>query len=81
MSLNQFQKIAAAAYAGGYANWVTAMEGAVSYGDTLFLFIMRELATSEDCENIDTAVCRMERAIDDIQCVLTQLEIAKAEMQ
>ena len=81
MSLNQFQKIAAAAYAGGDTSWVTTMEEAARYRDTLFLFIMRELATSEDCENIDTAVRRMERAIEDIQCVLTQLEIAKAETE
>ena len=40
-------------------------------GDTLFLFIMREL---EDVDNLDEAIRRMDRAISDITDISIALE-------
>ena len=40
-------------------------------GDTLFLFIMREL---EDVDNIDEAIRRMDRAISNITDISIALE-------
>ena len=38
-------------------------------GDTLLRFLVSELATSEDCDSVETAIGRVSRAIDDLQAV------------
>ena len=66
---NEFQEVAKKAYAGGEFAYVTTMEEAEGVGDTLFLFIMREIATGEGCENLHEAVGRLNIAISDIEKV------------
>lgn len=43
-------------------------------GDTLFSFLMIELSPGEDCENLETALARLQRAADDIETVFDHLE-------
>jgi len=43
-------------------------------GDTLFVFLMTELATSEDCDSVETASIRVANAIQDLQSVDAALD-------
>ena len=70
---NEFQEVAKKAYAGGEFAYVTTMEEVEGVGDTLFLFIMREVATGEGCEDwmdvtfrLDTAIREMKEVIDEV---------------
>ena len=67
--LNPFQRVCADTYAGGDFAHVQHVDEAKQVGDTLFAFIMIELASSEDCGNAEEAVGRLDRAIADIQGV------------
>ncbi len=75
MPLNKQQQIAAKVYGGGDYSYVTSIEQVerANIGDTLFLFIMRELDESEGCNSMGEAIRRMERAQADIQVVLDGL--------
>jgi len=42
-------------------------------GDTLFSFLMMEFSPGEDCENVETALARLQRAADDIEIVFDHL--------
>lgn len=64
--LNKFQKAAAANYADGDFAHITSIEDASTVGDTLFLFIMRELADDGEPMTQAEAQRRMARAMDDI---------------
>ena len=73
MPLNKPQQIAVETYIGGEFGHVSTVEEAENVGDTLFLFIMRELSDEEDCDSIDEAIQRLERSQADIQKVLDGL--------
>jgi hypothetical protein len=49
-------------------------EKAAQVGDTLFEFIIKELASSEDCENIEEAVRRIAGAENQLFDLRTRLE-------
>lgn len=72
--LNKQQKIAVESYALGDFSHVDSLHDAEGVGDTLFLFIMRELSDDEDCESMDAAVKRMKNAMSEIQRLITALE-------
>ena len=59
------------AYIAGEPNW---RELVSACGDTLFRFIMVELSTEEDCEDIVTAFFRLRRARADIECAMLAIE-------
>lgn len=68
--MNRWQKAVCETYGHGdyrhYRNnprWKSAVEDC---GDTLFRFLMTELSDSEDCEDAETALQRLEAARDDI---------------
>lgn len=68
---NAYQKLALEEYShGDFAHCTTTRE----VGDALLRFILTELATSEDCEDIYTAIQRMETAERDIADVRITLE-------
>jgi hypothetical protein len=79
--LNPFQVAAAKAYGGGdysyiadESNYDAAMAQSADVGDTLFTFIMRELANDPgDVMESETARQRMESAIRDVQTVIDAL--------
>ena len=48
-------------------------------GDTLLQFMVVELAGSEDCDSVATAIQRMENAIQDIEAVKWNLDKLPAE--
>ncbi len=73
MALNKQQRIAAKAYGSGDFAHVISLNEAGNVGDTLFLFVMREMSDEEDCESLDEGINRMRQAIDDLQVVLDAL--------
>lgn len=75
-TLSRYQRIAADAYDDGAHSHVTSIEDAREVGDTLFVFLMAELAESEDCEDLDTAIRRVETAINQLTEVRAALEQA-----
>lgn len=77
--MNIAQTIAAQAYENGeLAHFVGTPEQA---GDTLFLFLMRELSDQEDCEDLAMAVSRVAAAIQQLQeahqALLYQVQLPK----
>lgn len=59
---NKAQQLAVSTYGGGDFAWVTTMGAAEEAGDTLLLFILRELADSE-CEDLHEAARRIVHAM------------------
>jgi len=79
MKLNPYQAAAARVYGGGDFAYL-ADEGVsardlanINVGDTLFRFVLIELSDSEGCEDMETAVRRIEIAIRDLSEVLNAL--------
>jgi len=72
--LNAFQRACADTYADGDFAHVEQVEEAGQVGDTLFAFLMIELASSEDCDDQVEAVRRLDCAIADIQGVIAAIE-------
>lgn len=76
--MNAFQKKLCETYAGGeFAHfaekpdqWRDAIKDC---GDGLFSFLMIELSDKEDCENLDTAIQRLESAGAQIQKALSDI--------
>lgn len=67
--LNPFQRACADVYGGGDFAHVQNVEEAREAGDTLFAFLMIEIASSEGCDSADEAVRRLDMAVADIQGV------------
>ncbi|MDF0491509.1 hypothetical protein PX554_25660 [Sphingomonas sp. H39-1-10] len=67
--LNPFQRACADSYGGGDFAHVKNLEQAREAGDTLFTFLMIELASSEGCDSAEEAVRRLDMAAADIQGV------------
>ena len=65
--LNPFQRACANVYGGGDFAHVQNVEEAREGGDTLFTFLMIELASTEGCDSAEEAVRRLDMAIADIQ--------------
>lgn len=68
--MNKYQRILAKYYAGGDFDYIESDSDARCVGDTLFLFLWRELADSEDCTDDDTAIQRLEMAEADVADIL-----------
>lgn len=64
--LNPFQRACADVYGGGDFAHVPDIEQAREAGDTLFTFLMIELASTEGCDSAEEAVRRLEMAVVDI---------------
>lgn len=74
MPLNEQQRIAADVYGSGDYAYITSLKQAETGDrDGLFKFVMRELSDEENCDTLDEAIQRMERAQADIQVVLDGL--------
>lgn len=67
--LNPFQRVCADVYGDGDFAHVQDLEQAREAGDTLFAFLMIELASSEGCDGGEEALRRLDMAIADIQLV------------
>lgn len=79
MRLNAWQTAVARTYgAGDYA--YLAQQGGISSedletcGDTLFRFLMVELADSEDCDSLEEAIRRVVKAHDQLDEAVAVLE-------
>lgn len=81
MSFNKYQTIAAQTYAGGDFAHCESLSEAKQIGDTLFGFVMVELADSEGCDSLEEAIRRMENALDDLRGVYNALESAANEVE
>jgi hypothetical protein len=67
--LNPWQKAVAETYAEGDFAHVASIEDAREVGDTLFLFLMIELGTREDCDSWAVALRRVEIALGQLEDV------------
>jgi hypothetical protein len=76
--LNSFQQLCALSYGGGDFAHVESVAEARETGDTLFAFLMIELAGSEGCDTHEEAVRRLEMATSDIQCIIGAIDQKKA---
>ncbi|MBY0561554.1 hypothetical protein [Hyphomicrobium sp.] len=70
LSLNIYQRAVARTFMNGEyrelmksKDWRADLEAC----DPLFQFLMRELASSADCDNVEEAKRRIERAIEDLE--------------
>lgn len=73
--LNPYQRVLVASYAAGEYAHITTEAEAEEAGDTLFLFLFRELATS-DCDSVDTALSYLDAAMADISVVRDAMHAA-----
>jgi hypothetical protein len=80
---NAAQQVVLKNYGGGdYAERFNDMDDLGNVGDTLFLFLMRELADSEECDTLEEAQRRVDIALGDLQAVrdaLSEAEQVEAE--
>lgn len=72
--LNLFQRACAGVYGGGDFAHVQNVEEAREAGDTLFSFLMIELASSEGCDSAEEALRRLDMAVADIQAVAEAIQ-------
>lgn len=72
--LNPFQRACAEVYGGGDFAHVRSIDEAREAGDTLFTFLMIELASSEGCNCLTEAERRLERAIADVNIVAAAIQ-------
>lgn len=68
--LNSFQQLCAQSYSGGDFAHIESIADARETGDTLFAFLIIELAESEGCDTHEEAIRRLKMAISDIQHVI-----------
>jgi hypothetical protein len=75
--MNPWQRAVCETYAEGdfrhvpdEPDWRAALDDC---GDTLFRFLMIELADSEDCDSAETALQRLERARADIEQAISDV--------
>ncbi len=71
---NPYQDAAKKTYWGGEFSHVNSTTEAEDVGDTLFLFLMRELSSSEGCDSPEEAIRRLDKAITDLEEVRTGLQ-------
>ena len=72
--LNSFQQLCAQSYGGGDFAHVESIAEARETTDTLFAFLMIELAESEGCDTREEAIRRLDMAISDLQCVIGAID-------
>lgn len=72
--LNRFQRICVGTYNEGDFAHVQSIPDARQVGDTLFVFLLIELAFDEGCDCAQEAARRIERAIVDLQDVARAIE-------
>ena len=70
---NAAQQTVLRAYADGDYAHITTLDECEQAGDTLFLFLMRELADSEGCDTADEAARRVGMAIDQLTDLAREL--------
>ena len=90
-AMSQTQRLVFEHYAGGeYSYYLediatqeeldeTLNEESERFGDTLFVFLLRELSPSEDCHDLETAARRVETSIEQLQDVQVAIEEASAD--
>lgn len=90
VTLNKAQQVLAKTYADGDFAWVAdeapkcnaaAWNHELRHiGDTLFAFLMTELADSEDCTSVTEAARRVEEARDQLDSLLVELRNAEGDV-
>lgn len=72
--LNPFQQICAQTYGEGDFAYVESIDQARDTSDTLFAFLIIELATSEGCDSREEALRRLEMVRAGIQAVIDAVD-------
>jgi len=85
MPLNAFQITALETYSNGEFSYLTSVPTAefetvlARCGDTLLLFILRELSTTEGCHTRSDAILRLASAAEEIDTIVATLHNAQHE--
>jgi hypothetical protein len=66
---DKFQRCVLDNYADGHFSQVQNMEQLENCGDSLAVFLARELSTGNDCESTDEALKRCDTIINEVQLV------------
>ena len=74
--VNEFQRAALEAYAFGDFNHIETYSYDEGCGDSLLSFVLIELSSKERCDGWDTAIDRIETAVEDLKVVLNALQDA-----
>lgn len=77
---NAFQRTVLAVYDGG-DHLVQSPLDSLECGDGLLRFLLVELSDSEDCDNVFTAISRVETAIAQLSIVLTALQTSAQKVE
>ena len=70
-TLSPWQRIVADNFGGGDFAYISSVDEAEHVGDTLFLFLMRELDPGEECDSWDEALRRTEVAMRQLDEIVT----------
>jgi len=74
--VNEFQRAAREAYAFGDFNHIETYSYDKGCGDSLLSFVLVELSSKERCDDWDTAIDRIETAVEDLKVVRDALQDA-----
>lgn len=86
--LNDAQTTMLKSYGAGDYAWIAedfpeehtlALDAVERQGDTLLLFLFRELSDREGCQDMNTAITQVLIAIDDLEGVLQELQELEKE--
>ena len=77
---NPYQQLVVDEYDGGSLSHVTSKKEAKSQGDSLFTFLIAELATEEDCDSLEEAMRRVEQAIDQLMDISMSMQARLTEL-
>jgi len=72
--INIYQRLALDVYGDGDFSYIETYSFDDKHGDALLTFVLAELSDAEGCEDMETAVSRIEKGIEDLQTVLRALE-------
>lgn len=72
--LNRYQQMIVDGYAGGEFAQVSSLAESEQVGDGLFSFLIRELADSEDCDSLESAIQRLSVVIEEVNTCLFLLQ-------
>lgn len=77
IELNEVQRAVAEHYCSGDFAYMTTLQEVEESGDTLFIFLIKECAPSEGCEDVAEAMHRVENSIHELELVVSGLQQMK----
>lgn len=72
--MNQFQQLIVDHYGNGDFSYIETEEQTKDVGDSLFSFLIVEFSNSEGCDDLLTALSRIDTIIKDLLVIQNQIE-------